>query len=166
MLSQLSSPIPESGLFNSVHELWDKDTFPNPEPADYKMLLSENSREPERRKIFKSLLKHGFAYISGTPTEHAATVRACRALTVTQPNCFGDDWSFTADLEKPDTGELKQLILIKFILNIYFKHIQTLASGFTRMLRTTTNRWAFKFSTCSITRAKEAKQCSAMDTKP
>ena len=116
MLSQLSSPIPESGLFNPIHELWDKNTFPNPEPADYKMLLSEDSREPERRKVFASLLKHGFAYISGTPTEHAATITACRALTVTQPNCFGDDWSFTADLEKPDTGELKRLILMKLIL--------------------------------------------------
>ena len=113
MLSQLSSPIPESGLFNPIHELWDKDTFPKPEPADYKMLLSENSREPERRKIFKSLLKHGFAYISGTPTEHAATVKACRALTVTHPNCFGDDWSFTADLAKPDTGELKTTYFVE-----------------------------------------------------
>ena len=104
LLSQLSNPISKHGLVNPIHELWDRNSAPNPEPADYEKLLSEETREGERRKVFTNLLKHGFAYISGTPAEHEATVRACRALTVTQPNCFGEDWSFTADLAKPDTG--------------------------------------------------------------
>lgn len=34
----------------------------------------------------------------------SATVEAAQALSVIQPNVFGHDWSFTADLEKPDTA--------------------------------------------------------------
>lgn len=66
--------------------------------------MNEETRQTQRRLICEMLLKYGVAFVSGAPRTHEGTMNATNAFSVIQPNVFGPDWSFTADLAKPDTA--------------------------------------------------------------
>ena len=66
--------------------------------------MNEETRQTQRRLICEMLLKYGVAFVSGAPPTHEGTMNATNAFSVIQPNVFGPDWSFTADLAKPDTA--------------------------------------------------------------